>query len=188
MFTWICPQCGREVPPSYTECPDCAARAKQAAAAATPPEAEQPAGPPPPRGQPSQAAQPYVPPPPQAPPAYYAPPPQAPPAYYPPPPHAPKPGMNLPIWLMTILFAFAIGGLVGGMIWLVSANRGGAGSGPTPAAVVESPAAKPGTKASPFQKFIEVSGVRFTQDPKTKHTLAKFVIINHSQTDVSGLS
>lgn len=24
MFTWICPQCGREVPPSYNECPDCA--------------------------------------------------------------------------------------------------------------------------------------------------------------------
>jgi hypothetical protein len=26
MFTWICPQCGREVPPSETECPDCASR------------------------------------------------------------------------------------------------------------------------------------------------------------------
>ena len=23
MFTWICPQCGREVPPSENECPDC---------------------------------------------------------------------------------------------------------------------------------------------------------------------
>jgi len=26
MFTWICPTCGREVPPAYNECPDCAAR------------------------------------------------------------------------------------------------------------------------------------------------------------------
>ncbi|HXM42895.1 MAG TPA: hypothetical protein VN924_16700 [Bryobacteraceae bacterium] len=26
MFTWICPHCGREVPPSYDACPDCAAR------------------------------------------------------------------------------------------------------------------------------------------------------------------
>ena len=26
MFTWICPQCGREVPPSSNECPDCANR------------------------------------------------------------------------------------------------------------------------------------------------------------------
>lgn len=24
MFTWICPKCGREVPPSYSECPNCA--------------------------------------------------------------------------------------------------------------------------------------------------------------------
>ena len=23
MFTWICPQCGREVPPAYNDCPDC---------------------------------------------------------------------------------------------------------------------------------------------------------------------
>lgn len=27
MFTWICPKCGREVPPSYNECPDCARQA-----------------------------------------------------------------------------------------------------------------------------------------------------------------
>ncbi|MCC7176030.1 MAG: zinc ribbon domain-containing protein [Bryobacterales bacterium] len=26
MFTWICPQCGREVPPSAAECPDCAGK------------------------------------------------------------------------------------------------------------------------------------------------------------------
>lgn len=26
MFTWVCPQCGREVPPSENECPDCANR------------------------------------------------------------------------------------------------------------------------------------------------------------------
>jgi hypothetical protein len=26
MFTWICPKCGSEVPPSYSECPRCAAK------------------------------------------------------------------------------------------------------------------------------------------------------------------
>jgi hypothetical protein len=97
-------------------------------------------------------------------------------------------GLNLPVWLMTIVFALAIGGVVGGIIWLVSSNRNTAGSGPAPTAAVESPAAKPGAKASPFQKFIEVSGVRFVQDAKKKGTVAKFVIINHSETDVSGLS
>jgi len=47
MFTWICPTCGREVPPSYKECPDCAAKAKgtpagEPAAASPPPVAQAP--------------------------------------------------------------------------------------------------------------------------------------------------
>ena len=33
MFSWICPQCGRDVPPSKTDCPFCAERAKEAAPA-----------------------------------------------------------------------------------------------------------------------------------------------------------
>ncbi len=88
MFTWICPQCGREVLPSQSECPACADRAK--AAAQPQPQA------PPPVQPPSQAPPQYAPPPshyaPQAPPQYaqpVQPPPQyAPPAqqYAPPPP------------------------------------------------------------------------------------------------------
>lgn len=31
MYTWICPHCGREVPPSYDACPDCAATAASVA-------------------------------------------------------------------------------------------------------------------------------------------------------------
>jgi hypothetical protein len=95
--------------------------------------------------------------------------------------------MNLPVWLMTILCALAIGGVVFGILWAVSSNRGSAGSGPAPIASVESPAAKPGAKASPVQKYIEISGVRFVEDAKKK-TQAKFVIINHSPADISGLA
>jgi hypothetical protein len=217
MFTWICPQCGREVPPSYTECPDCTERAKQAPAAAQPPQPQygqpqygQPQyappqyAPQPPAAQQPQPQQPvYAPPPPPASPAqpqqqYYAPPPQAhqPQQPYPAPPpyYAPQPApaahkvMSLPIWLMTILFALAIGGVVGAIYWLLPANRGSAGTGPTPTATVESPAAKPGAKTNPLQKFIEVSGVRFVQDEKKKGTLAKFVIINHSESEIGGLA
>jgi hypothetical protein len=227
MFTWICPQCGREVPPSYSECPDCAERAKQAAAAAPPKPVEEPAQqtynaplPQPPQ-YPPQAQQPLYPPPPQG---QYAPPPQqqyhqpqyappqqqyappqqqyAPPQQqYAPSPYAPQPGhyaqhppqkqggMNLPVWLMTILFAAAIGGVVSGVYWLLPSNRGSAGTGPAPAAVVESPAAKPGAKANALQKFIEVSGVRFVPDSKKKGaTIAKFLIINHSESDINGLT
>lgn len=104
MFTWICPQCGREVPPSYDECPDCAKKSAPApaAVAAAPPVSEQtPAAPPPQYYQPPPSQQyqyppPYAlqqyPPPPQQPypPQQYPPPPQqqqqyAPPQQYPPP-------------------------------------------------------------------------------------------------------
>jgi hypothetical protein len=34
MFTWICPKCGREVPPSYSECPNCASGSQTSASPA----------------------------------------------------------------------------------------------------------------------------------------------------------
>ena len=203
MFTWICPQCGREVPPSYTDCPDCKERNAQAAAQQPP--ATAPAVPPmapveppvPPRGDPQQPQYyqqpPQAPPPPQyqgppqyqSPPQYQAPPQQ--PYYAPPAPPRRGGGIQLPVWLMTVLFAFAIGGVVLGIVWLMSSNKTSAGSGPSPAAVVESPAAKPGAKANPLQKHIEITGVRFIQDAKKK-TLVKFVLVNHSEADISGLA
>lgn len=115
MFTWICPQCGHEVPPSESECPNCA-RLRQAQAqppaAAPPPQAtyrvpESPVPPPPPpppyrAPEPPSPSQPAYAPPQQeyAPSGYqaqqqtqYAPPPQyqQPQASYPPPPpHYPQ--------------------------------------------------------------------------------------------------
>ena len=89
MFTWICPQCGREVPPAYTDCPDCAAKGK------TPP-AQPPAPSPVPQPPPN------------------LPPPQQPP--YQPPPAARS---GLPTWLMSIVFALAFGGVVLGAYFAV---------------------------------------------------------------------
>jgi len=228
MFTWICPQCGREVPPAYDDCPDCKVKAAQNPPVGGPvPPQQQPGYPggappqapptPPPQQAPPQYQPPpqqyqpppqtYPPPPPQAaapppppreltgamwnlaqapaPPPQY---PQAPPAgYYGAPQAAPARGLNLPIWLMTIVFALAFGGVVLGVVWLMSANKGSAGTGPAPSAVVESPAAKPGAKTNAMQKYIEVTGVRFVQDEKKK-TQVKFVIVNHSEADISGLA
>jgi hypothetical protein len=203
MFTWICPQCGKEVPPAYNDCPDCSNKAAPAGAVPVGAPAAPPAyAPPPPPAQqqpyyqqpPQPQQQAYYPPQPQAQPAqpYYSqqpqapqqPPQQPPGGYYAP---APARGMNLPVWMMTILFAMAIAGVVFGLIWLFSSNRSSAGNGPAPTATVESPAAKPGAKTNPLQKYIEISGVRFVEDPKKKTTLAKFVIINHSTADISGL-
>ena len=85
MFTWICPQCGREVPPSYTDCPDCAAKTNAPPPQPpAPPMGFQPAPPqyPPPAAEPPQY---------QPPPSQYQYPPQYQPQYqpqqqYPPPP------------------------------------------------------------------------------------------------------
>lgn len=55
MFTWICPKCGKEVPPAYSECPNCAAKDQAPTdSAATP-------APAPPRPAPSARRGPTVP-------------------------------------------------------------------------------------------------------------------------------
>jgi hypothetical protein len=148
-----------------------------------PPQAQQA---PPPGYYPPQAQQ-------APPPGYYPPQPQppvqqAPPQGYYAPPAAPAHGLNMPVWLMTILVALAVGGVLFGIIALVKSNRGSDGNGPAPVAAVESPAAKPGAKTNPLQKYIEVTGVRFVSDPKSQAPMVKFLIINHSPADINGLA
>jgi hypothetical protein len=84
---------------------------------------------------------------------------------------------------LAVLFAFAFLGIIAGIHWLVE------GHGQSSSAVVDNPPPKAGADANPFQKFIEVAGVRFGEDPKNKDaTIVKFVLINHSETEVSGLA
>jgi len=195
MFSWICPQCGREVPPSYTECPNCKGKEVPVAAGTPPPPIAEQAPPQPVyQAPPPQAAYP------QAPPAYQAAPPPAAypqaPHYQPPPPqpqvraYAPRPRRSgLPTWLLTVLFAFAFVGLGAAIYWGVGYLRGGGGNSAAakPAPTVESPAAKPGARPSTLQKYIEISGVRFTEDAKKKLEI-KFNLTNHSDADITGLT
>jgi hypothetical protein len=186
MFTWICPQCGREVPPAYNECPDCAARTAPKAAAPPAPPAPAYAPPPPPAYAPPAPPPSYAPPPPA--PAYAPPPPAyqpAPPAYAPAPPARSRAaGPALPTWLLALLFAFAFLGIIAGIHWLI------VGHGQTsPTATVESLPPKAGADANPYQKVIEVSGVRFGEDPKRKGAIVvKFVLVNHAEAEIPGLS
>lgn len=158
MFTWICPTCGREVPPAYDECPDCAAKGK----AGEPPAQAAPPAPPP---GPERSATPV--PPPQA--ALYAPPP-------------PRPGV--PTWLLAILFAFAFLGVGAGVYWLVNYFRGGTQAASVP---IETSAVKGHSKEHPLQKYVEVSGIRFVENAK-HDIEARFVVINHSGADVTDLA
>jgi hypothetical protein len=197
MFTWICPQCGREVPPAYDECPDCKERAAQQAQQPAPPPGSPPGSAPPdqpPPSQPQYQAPPQYQPPAHQPQGPYQPPPAAPPQMPPPPqvyvrpyvPTAPPASRGLPVWLLTILFALAALGVIAGVVWTVGYfhNR----PETKPSAAVESPAAKPGAAANPMQRYIEISGVRFIEDPKHKDkTDVHFVITNHSDAEILGL-
>jgi hypothetical protein len=113
---------------------------------------------------------------------------QAYPAYVP-PPAAPR--AALPTWLLTILFALAIFGLVAGVYWLVGALKGGSETAATQQGSAASPVATPApgapAKVSPFQKYIEVSGVRFLEDARKKPQV-RFVVTNHSGADIAGVS
>src|ERR1022692_1882936 len=189
MFTWICPQCGREVPPSYEACPDCAAREKssgQPAQTAAQPPPPGPQGPPPaPSTPPAYPPPPGAPLPPArnpAPPPAYAPPAVAPlpPAQY----AAPPPYAGLPTWLLTLLFAFAFLGVGAGVYFVVHYFRGGTQAASTPA---ESTPAKGPAKPNPLQKYVEISGIRFVETPK-HGTEARFVVVNHSGADITDLA
>jgi hypothetical protein len=118
-----------------------------------------------------------------APPAYYAPPQQ--PAY-----GAPMVigagRAHLPAWLLTVIFAVGFVVVVGGIYWLFgSSHSSSQATGATPGPANAPPAAV--TNTSSLQRYFEVSGVRFLQDSK-QNTQAKFVIINHSDAEVSGLT
>jgi hypothetical protein len=220
MFTWICPQCGHEVLPSYSECPNCAENAKRAAQGLPPVGAEPVAAPPQsyaaqpamPQGQayPGQPAMPQAPayaaqPPaqwaqpaqgaqPMMTPAQSAPPTQewrpmepmggAPPVYILPGNEGPKSG-GLPGWLMAPGIAVLLIGVIFGAYKLLG------GKSDTPAGAPQSQSdsvAEPaGAQGSPYAKFVEVTGVRFSEDDK-QSTSAHMVVVNHSSSDLPDLS
>jgi hypothetical protein len=181
MFNWICPECGRDVSPSETECRFCAERKKaagvplaEAPAAPGPPHAQ---APPPPRPQPQYQAPPqpqYQPPQPQ-----YQAPPQ--PSYYPPPPTR----AGLPTWALAVLFSLAFIGL--GAAVYFGYQYFGKGPRAERAGVTEPAAAARTKPTNVLQKYIEVVGIRLVQDPKKK-PIAKFVVVNHSNAELTDLT
>jgi hypothetical protein len=90
----------------------------------------------------------------------------------------------LPTWLLTIICTAGFVALVAGVYWLVGSHNTS-----TAVSNVESPAARPGASSNPWQKFIEVSGVRLVENPNSKgKIIAKFMVTNHSSGDLTGLA
>ncbi len=168
MFTWICPKCGTEVPPSYNDCPTCEAREKAASA------------PPAPAVQVPVLQAPVV----QAPVAYtQAPlmgtvptesaPPMASYAY-----PAPPPAGGLPSWLIAVLSIAGVAAIGYGVVYFTRSQHGGPDES---AAVTET--ARPSGDPSPVAKFVEVVGFRIVESKQ--HVQLKFIIVNHSAGEIA---
>jgi hypothetical protein len=135
-----------------------------------PPAAFQPEPPPPPAFEPAHSLSPL----------FAAPP--------PPPPQKQRSGAMLPTWALAVLFAMAFLGVGLGVYAIATRNRA-SNRAAAAATNVDSPAAKPGAKVNALQKYIEVSGVRFSQDKQDKKVInVSFVLINHSDVDVDRLT
>jgi hypothetical protein len=91
----------------------------------------------------------------------------------------------MPAWLMTILFAFAFVGLGACLYWGYNYYAGRKqASAPLPGSA--EPAGAKGVKMHPLQKYLEISGVRFIGEKKK--TEARFLIVNHSEAEISNLA
>src|SRR6185312_4052784 len=144
MFSWVCPRCGHDVPPSKTECPFCFPPVPEGApvqppVSTAPPQQYPP--PPPPQQYAQQPPQPpYQPPPPQHQP--YAPPPAQAPTPWPPP----EERSGKPTWLVAVL-AFAGVLAVFGIAYMLMGTHGSSSSAKD--------VAKQQT-TNPLQKYVEV--------------------------------
>lgn len=206
MFSWICPICGKEVPPSKTECPSCVAagrvqpgepqaQAPQSSPSQMPvwrppaPPAPPPPPPSPPTAYPPQYAQPYPP----APPPQYAQQPYAQPqppqpqyAQPYPPQYAPPAKSAPPAWLIGVGAALGLLVLFGGIYFMMTRNDSPvtASSAPKTSDAAATPDGK--SAPNPLAKQIEVTGLRFVTVNKVQSV--KFLVVNHSGAEVADLA
>jgi hypothetical protein len=190
MFTWICPQCGGEVPPSMDACPRCTPPTIDAFSQV--PERE-PAVPPvllP--VQPAHASTPPVAPVPAVQPApaptvpgYQTPPPVQPvqPFNYPYAEPAPPKAIN-PILVVSAVAALLLGAGYVAFQYLPSSKLEQTGE-TQPGEKAKLLDAK-GASVHPLAKHIEVTGFRIRED-KNQRVTVQMVIVNHSGADIAGL-
>jgi hypothetical protein len=88
---------------------------------------------------------------------------------------------------MTVVFTMAFVGLGASIYWIVNYLRGSNTAAAPAATPFENPTPKGASaKPHPLAKRIELAGMRFVGDKK--RTDAKFLVINHSEAEVSNLA
>ncbi len=198
MFTWICPQCGADVPPSYSECPNCKPVAPPPPAVAQPPLA---AAPPPLQATrlgtaPPRATAPT----PTAPPVYAAQPPLQPLQAMPAAVAAPAPAAEvqyvyvqkpgLPAWLVTIGVFVALCA-AGYAFYSLVLNKNGRSDAASTESVAEPAAAESGAAKGPrgrkdFSKYLEVAGIRIVEE--NRKPAIRLMLVNHSSAELASLT
>lgn len=177
MFTWICPKCGGEVPPSQDECQRCKAAEQAAAQPAAPAQQQPPAMPAAPVAQAPAAA-------PSEPPGY---PQMAPQPHFPPPgqhhfEHPAPRSHGMRDLLVTLGVALVL--LSGGYFAWQRMEKGDA---PEEENKTELETVKGAKSTHPLAKQIEVTGVRMRL-PKKGEADIQLVVVNHSAAEIDGLS
>jgi len=102
-------------------------------------------------------------------------------------PPEPK-GVRLPAWLMSIVFAILFVGLGAGAYFGIKYFSGSndAATGGPPTAATKAPAST-SAKASALQKYVEVVGLRLTEEASKKPQV-RFVVVNHSGAEIADLA
>ncbi len=102
-------------------------------------------------------------------------------------PPEPK-GVRLPAWLMSIVFAILFVGLGAGAYFGIKYFSGSseATTGGPPTAAAKAPAST-SAKASALQKYVEVVGLRLTEEANKKPQV-RFVVVNHSGAEIADLA
>ncbi|HYP07656.1 MAG TPA: zinc ribbon domain-containing protein [Bryobacteraceae bacterium] len=163
MFTWICPKCGSDVPPSFTDCPNCAAKA-----------AAQPA-------EPVSTPESHVgiPAPPVAAPARPDPP------THPPVTHeTPQPRRALSPVVVAAGSGIVMAALLAVLYLWVLPSRSIATKAPV--TELQGPGVAGGSSQHPLAKHLEVSGLRIT--PGADGTAkVRYMVVNHSAADLPEL-
>ena len=96
----------------------------------------------------------------------------------------------MPTWLLSIIFSLVFLALGGGVYWAIEHFKGE--SSPVAASestgtTLETPGTKAPAKPSPYQRYVEVTGVRLFQNAK-KQVEARFLIVNHSEGEMADVA
>ncbi|MBI2680573.1 MAG: hypothetical protein HYX25_06140 [Candidatus Solibacter usitatus] len=98
------------------------------------------------------------------------------------------PARAMPSWLMAVLSAAGFIVVAFGLFWVIKYFSEPGQAAPTPVATDKpAPAAPVRGKTHPLQKYIEIVGLRLTEE-NNKNAKARFVVVNHSGAEIADLA